>query len=191
MLDCVKQSVTDEELMVQYGGGDSSAFEALYQRHRQPLMRFLLRRIGNQAISEELFQDIWLPLINARARYRVSASFRTWLFRIAHNALNDYFRKSTLPSSPAETANPDAEPGTSADTLERALQAQSEADVLLTLIAQLPAQQRDCFLLKEEAGFSIAEIATIMDEGAETIKSRMRYAMIKLKQGLEAHNAQH
>ena len=85
---------TDEDLMLMYRDGDASAFEILYRRHKGPVYRFILRRCGNTGVAEELFQDVWVKLIQARERYAVSARFTTYLYRIAHNRLIDHFRKS-------------------------------------------------------------------------------------------------
>jgi len=84
----------DEELMLAYGAGDAPAFDALYARHKGAVLRYLRRQTGNAALAEELFQDVWLKLIDARAGYEPRAKFTTWLFTIAHNRLMDHFRSS-------------------------------------------------------------------------------------------------
>src|SRR5258708_28864402 len=83
---------TDEDLMLRYGKGDVRAFELLYRRHRLPLYRFLLRQAGDAAAAEDLFQDIWMRVVNSRARYEVRAKFTAWVYAIAHNRLMDFFR---------------------------------------------------------------------------------------------------
>lgn len=187
MLACVTQERTDEELMTLYSGGDYSAFEALYQRHRSPLMRYLLRQLHNQAIAEELFQEIWVKVINARERYQASALFRTYLYHIAHNVLIDHYRKSKPDAKIFD--DPQGVEEQVADTRgepERKLAGQNKVEALLEMIAALPQEQRETFLLKEDAGLSVAEIATATNSRAETVKSRLRYAMAKLRGGLEA-----
>ncbi len=150
-------------------------------------MRYLLRQLHNQAIAEEVFQDIWLKLIDARERYQASALFRTYLYHIAHNVLIDHYRKIN-----PEANTLDAPPGVEeqvADTRsepERKLTGQNQVKAVLEMIAALPQEQRETFLLKEDAGLSVAEIATATNSGAETVKSRLRYAMAKLRSGLEA-----
>src|ERR1043165_886205 len=86
----------DEELMAAYRGGDAAAFETLYARHRTRLFRFVLRSVKARAVCEELFQEIWLRVIEARGRYTPQARFTTWLFTIAHNHLVDHWRKGGL-----------------------------------------------------------------------------------------------
>ena len=78
--------------MLAYAAGEASAFDALYARHKGAVFRYLRRQTGNAALAEELFQDVWLKLIDARAGYEPRAKFTTWLFTIAHNRLMDYFR---------------------------------------------------------------------------------------------------
>ena len=82
----------DEKLMLRYAGGDTGAFEALYRRHRGPLYRFLLRQTGNVATAEELFQDVWMRVIDFRGRYEARARFSSWLYAVAHNRLMDFYR---------------------------------------------------------------------------------------------------
>src|SRR5215212_6752979 len=88
--------VPDEQLMAAYRGGDARAFETLYARHRARLFRFVLRSIKARAVAEELFQEIWMRVIEARATYTPKARFTTWLFTIAHNRLVDHWRKRGL-----------------------------------------------------------------------------------------------
>jgi RNA polymerase sigma factor (sigma-70 family) len=83
---------SDEELMLAYRAGEASAFDALYARHRGGVFRYLRRQAGSAAVAEELFQDVWLRLIDARGSYEPRAKFTTWLFTIAHNRLMDHFR---------------------------------------------------------------------------------------------------
>jgi hypothetical protein len=87
---------TDEELMLAYRGGDAAAFETLYSRHRARLFRFVLRSVKTRALAEELYQETWMRVIEARSRYTPKARFTTWLYTIAHNQLVDHWRKRGL-----------------------------------------------------------------------------------------------
>src|SRR5438067_12802017 len=86
----------DEELMLAYRAGDAAAFETLYRRYRSPLYRFVLRSVKNRALGEELFQEVWIRVIEARARYAPHANFTTWLYSIAHDYPADHWRNRTL-----------------------------------------------------------------------------------------------
>ena len=177
---------TDEELMLAYGGGDMAAFEVLYSRHRGPLFRFMLRQVREHATAEELYQDIWQRLITARQRYRPEAKFSTWLYQIAHNRLTDHWRaQSHRPAAP-DDAMERAEREPDPQTPERQLSAFEERRRLQLALEELPADQRETVLLRLEQELTLEEIGRITGVGRETVKSRLRYAMDKLRQRLNA-----
>lgn len=174
---------SDEELMLRYCDGDAGAFETLYRRHRGALYRYFLRQCGEPAVAEELFQDVWLRVIGARRRYRVTARFTTWLYTLAHHRLVDHHRargRSPLEADGEALASvPDPAPD-----LERTLDERRLATRLLELVAALPREQREAWLLREEAGLGLAAIAEATGVGRETVKSRLRYATGRLRRGL-------
>ena len=181
-------TLADERLMQRYRRGDSAAFATLYERHRAPLFRFIARQCESKAVAEELYQDVWMRIVNARDRYRPSARFTTWLYRIARNRLIDHYRRQTLQAVDSEHALQQA-PGPASDNPERRTQSAQELSRLIALIRTLPEQQRTAFLLREEAGMSVAEIAACTEVNEETAKSRLRYAVNKLRAGMEYDNA--
>ncbi len=177
----------DETLMLRYRDGDADAFARLYARHKGPLYRYFLRQCGQPAVAEELFQDVWLKLIAARAGYIVQARFATWLYRIAHHRLVDYYRASqrNLPVSYADDCPEWAEvPAPVEEQPENREDRRRQAERLLELLAELPEAQREAVLLKEEAGLSLEEIAQTTGTGRETVKSRLRYALARLRRSL-------
>jgi len=182
----------DATLMLRYRDGDLQAFESLYQRHRGALYRYLLRQCRDRDAAADLFQDVWGRLISNRKRYEARARFTTYLFHIAHNCCIDYFRRRSahrvsmtdavedreeLLASPGHE-RPDAE--LSRLQLERAFRA---------ALAGLPPEQREVFLLHEEAGLNLDEIAYVTRVGMETAKSRLRYALAKLRSALKDERA--
>ena len=180
----------DEALMLRYAGGDAAAFDDLYARHRGGLYRYLLRQLGNnRALAEELFQEIWMNLIGARSRYRVEAKFTTWLYTMAHNRVVDHYRRHrnmalvTLDDGDDDDP-PDEVPAPGTAQPERIVEARQQAARLLALIEGLPLVQREAFLLHEEAGLSVDEIASVIGVDREAIKSRLRYALDKLRGGM-------
>jgi len=177
----------DETLMLRYRDGDTGAFERLYARHKGSLYRYLLRQCGQPAVAEELFQDVWLKLIAARAGYTVQAKFTTWLYRLAHNRLVDHYRASArrVPASCADDCPEWLEtPAPAEEQPENREDRRRQAGRLLELLAELPEAQREAVLLKEEAGLSLEEIAQATGTGRETVKSRLRYALARLRRGL-------
>ncbi|HYL88888.1 MAG TPA: sigma-70 family RNA polymerase sigma factor [Burkholderiales bacterium] len=167
----------DEELMRAYRNGDAAAFETLYARHRARLYRFVLRSVKSRAVGEELFQEIWLRVIESRARYTAQARFTTWLYTIAHNLLVDHWRKRGLTLVALEG---DEAPGSSPDPADQT-QARESLERFAAALQALPPLQREAFLLHEEGELSVAEIAAATGSNEGAAKSRLRYAMAKLK----------
>jgi RNA polymerase sigma-70 factor (ECF subfamily) len=183
---------SDEELMLAYAAGDAGAFDALYARHKGGVYRYLLRQCRQSSVADELFQDVWTNLIRARASYAPTAKFTTWLYRLAHNRLIDQYRASghlTLVSVDDE-AHEDviaAIPGARSEEPERRAENRELGERLRAALAVLPHAQREAFLLQHEGGLSLAEIAELTGVGAETVKSRLRYAVSKLRGELRGH----
>lgn len=172
---------TDEDLMLAYGADDGAAFEQLYARHRGGLFRFLQRQVHDQALAEELFQDIWQRVIQARTRYRPDARFSTWLYQIAHNRLGDHWRAAKHRPAAPEDAELRIEREPDPQTPERQLSTFEERRRLQLALAELPDDQREVVLLRLEQELSLDVIGQITGVGRETVKSRLRYAMDKLR----------
>jgi len=168
--------------MLAYRDGDAGAFAELYARHRGGLYRFVLRQCGHAALADELFQDIWMNVIAARARYVASAKFSTFLYQCARNRLIDHFRlQGRSLEDPDDPDHPIEAPAPAAIQPEQVLERRQRAGRLLKAIESLPAPQREAFLLHEEAGMSLEEIARVTAVGRETVKSRLRYALDRLR----------
>jgi RNA polymerase sigma-70 factor (ECF subfamily) len=176
----------DEDLMLAYAAGDAAAFDTLYARHKGGVYRYLLRQCREGGVVDELFQDVWMNLIRARTSYAPTAKFTTWLYRLAHNRLIDHYRASghlTLVSADDE-AHEDivaALPGARGDEPHARAENRELGERLRAAVAALPPAQREAFLLQQEAGLSLAEIAELTGVGTETVKSRLRYAVAKLR----------
>ena len=187
----MRDEMSDEALMLAYREGDAAAFEALYRRWRSRLYRYLLRQCGNAAHADELFQDIWLKIVGARRGYEVAAKFSTWLFRIAHNRLIDHYRaqgRAALVSYDDDPADADlvgSLPAATASQPEVVIERKGLAQELVKHIEALPAAQRETFLLSEEGELTLEEIAAATGVSRETAKSRLRYAVGKLRAALK------
>lgn len=184
-----EQNLSDEELMERYRDGDAGAFDVIYGRHKGGLFRYMLRQCGNRGVAEELFQEVWMNLIRAREAYTVQAKFSTYLYRLAHNRLIDYYRAQAggVPASFDDDYGPALESiaGRRGDDPAVAADARQQVQRLLQLIDALPESQREAFLLQQESDMSVEEIATATGVNRETAKSRLRYAIFKLRQGMQ------
>jgi len=172
----------DSALMLKYKDGDVAAFETLYRRHNAPLYRYLLRLCRNRDAAEDVFQETWGKIINARHSYRPTAGFRTFLFRVAHNCFIDYLRRNKR-----HTTSSDMDPDhlvSDSESPELGTEKSLARTRLNRALELLPLEQRDVFLLHEESGLSIEHIAYVTDVNRETAKSRLRYAVKKLRTAL-------
>lgn len=188
---------TDDQLMQRYGAGDMAAFRQLYARHRVDLYRFVAWRSPRADWVDEVVQDTWAKLIDARARYRGEGTFRTYLYQIARNRLLDLLRQHQ-PVLAAELGH--GTDGASvfdalADAMhdgeipDQLMEQRQRHDDLHRAVASLPGEQREALVLQQFSGLSIEEIAQLQEQPAETVKSRLRYAMRKLRAQLAAGTA--
>ena len=176
-------TVDDSALMLRYRDGDVAAFETLYLRHKDPVYRYLLRLCGHRDAAEDIFQDVWGKIIKARGAYRPTAKFTTFLYRVAHNCFIDHVRRNKRHASNAPL-DPDSY-SDSGETPEAATERKLARQRLEVALLELPAEQRDAFLLHEEGDLTIDQIAAIMDCNRETAKSRLRYAISKLRAAID------
>jgi RNA polymerase sigma-70 factor (ECF subfamily) len=185
--DVIEAQTDDADLMLRYAGGDARAFDLLYARHKGPLYRYLLRHCRDRVVADDLFQDVWDRVIRSRKRYQVKAKFATFLYRIAHNCAVDQFRlRSRRHDDQSEPVDDSADILAAPDTdrPERQLADAQFRAAFQTAMDGLPDEQRAVFLLFEESGLSLDEIGEITGVGMETAKSRLRYAVIKLRKAL-------
>ena len=188
----IEATESDEELMQRFGRGDAAAFEQLYRRHELRVFRYLYRNVRNHAAANDLMQDVWFAVARSATRYEPTARFTTWLYTLAHNRMVDSFRTSHVHQSldAVAPAAADADGTTLADCVEAdrsvdpaaAAQSRDEARAIVTAVGQLPAEQREAFLLQAESDLSVEDIARITGTSFETAKSRLRYARTKLRQ---------
>jgi len=197
--------VSDDVLMRAFAQGDATAFEQIYARHHAALYRFVRRVLGPAcaAQADEVFQDTWLKVVKARATWAPQgAAFRTWLFTLAHHRAIDCLRKSgreisverdeedEAPWEPAAAGAAwslwPAPPATSGGAEDQVFW-RAAGQRLLDCLDTLPAAQRSVFLLHHEDGLAMDELARVLELGFETAKSRLRYAMSKLRTCMGAY----
>ena len=171
---------SDELLIKQYRGGNAAAFDRLYERYRIPVFNYIFRQVKHRNLTEDIFQDVWFRVIRSVEQVREDGNFSSWLYRIAHNRLVDHWRQHR----PDELED-EEEVSDPARTQEQLQFIQSCIERLKVLLGLLKPEQRDVFVLQQESGLTLEQIADVTDSGRETVKSRLRYAMQKLRAGLE------
>jgi RNA polymerase sigma factor (sigma-70 family) len=177
---------SDETLMTRFANGDARAFETLYDRHEKPVWRFILRSVRDPSIADDVAQELWFAVARSAHAYVATAKFRTWLFTMARNRVIDLSRTTKAHQS-IDEEDDDGEPMFSELAAEsrlgplRQLESKDSARELLAAVEQLPADQREAFLLQAEGEMSVEEIAAATKVSFETAKSRLRYARAKLK----------
>ena len=187
---------SDETLMQRYLDGDASAFQTLLERHGQRIFNFIVRQSGDRQGAQDLVQEVFLRVVRRADTFRGQAKFTTWLFTIARNLCVDQARKAVhrrvvLNDEPLRR---DGEDG--ATLLDRARDGGPLPDrgtrdrrfrvSLERALGQLPEEQREVFLMREVQGLKFREIAEVVGVPENTIKSRMRYALVALREHLAA-----
>lgn len=187
MLRRMSIELDDRALMLRYQDGDVTAFEILYERHRGPLYRYLLRQVRHGPSAEDIFQEVWGRIVRSREGYRPTAKFTTYMYHIAHNCFIDHCRRSSR-----QPAGVSIDDDMSVEPVARGNDPATQAEVddmtkrFKASLEDLPAEQREAFLLHEETGLSLDAIGQVMGVGRETVKSRLRYAVAKLRKSLPA-----
>jgi len=187
---------SDESLMLRYRDGDVRAFELLVTRHRKPLFNFILRFVRDTAQAEDVTQETFLRLVKGADAYERQAKFTTWLYTIARNLCVDAARRGKHRKAASLDAPLGDEDGSAslldlvpdgAAGVDRQAQSRELAVRLRQAIEALPDEQREIFLLREVADLQFNEIANVIGCPENTVKSRMRYALEKLREALEEY----
>jgi RNA polymerase sigma-70 factor, ECF subfamily len=193
----VQGDATDEMLMVRYQRGEREAFAELVRRHSRPIYNFVLRQLRVPSVAEDVTQDVFMRLVQNAAEFKHEARFLTWLYTIARNLCIDQLRKlshrrhASLDQSTSDGADAKALPlaESIADpsphaSAERNVLSSEVRSSIVKAVDSLPDDQREVFLLREVANLPFRDIAEITGVGENTVKSRMRYALDRLKDAL-------
>jgi RNA polymerase sigma-70 factor (ECF subfamily) len=175
----------DAVLMAQFRDGDRAAFDALFGRYSSPLVNFLARMVPDRGRAEELAQEVFVRIYQARERYEPRARFSTYLFGIAHNlALNELDRAYRKRERPLEDSHLVALADPEPDALDR-LQAARTADALERALERLPERQRSALLMRTQEDLGYDEIAEALGASRSGIKSLLHRARENLLTLLE------
>ena len=183
----------DISLMLRVRDGDEKAFEALVDRHKTRVFNLAYRFLGNATEAQDVAQEIFVKIYQARHTYEPTAKFTTWLYTIAKNTC----LKSLARAHP--TVSLDEEIGIGDDKVQRQVADpnmptpseqmlhREETDVVKSAIDALPEQQRMAVVLSRFDGLSYDEIAQVMGCSAKAVKSLLHRARVELKERLEKY----
>ncbi len=188
-------NATDEMLMVRYQRGDRDAFAEIVHRYKGPIYNFVYRQVKNPQTAEDVTQDAFLRVVQNAGEFKHEARFSTWLYTIARNLCVDHLRKAKHRRHPSldQPSGKDSERRSlgesTADShhsasVERTASGNQVRDRIVAAVGALPDDQREVFLLREVGNLPFKEIAEVVGVGENTVKSRMRYALERLKQAL-------
>jgi len=171
--------MSDAEVMLLAGTGDDSAFGYLVEKFRRPIVSFMYRMTHNQAIAEELAQEVFLRVYRSRSSYQAEAKFSTWLYRIATNLAVNHAR-DTRSERTAPTVNldePDPETGTTPDvadatpTIEADILREERMAAIRKHVMALPERQRVAVLMHKYQGLDYKEIGKVLKLSESATKS--------------------
>jgi RNA polymerase sigma-70 factor (ECF subfamily) len=191
----VRGDASDEVLMVRYQRGDRDAFALLVKRYNKQVYNFVLRQLRAPALCEDVTQDVFMRLVQNAQEFKHEARFSTWLYAIARNLCIDQLRRLQHRRHPSldQPTSADGEGRTLGDTIaaqhpssstERSAASSEMQASIVTAVDSLPDEQREVFLLREIADLPFRDIAEITGVSENTVKSRMRYALDRLKLAL-------
>lgn len=195
-MPAVQSDATDEMLMIRYQRGDRQAFATLVSRHARRVYNFVLRQLSDEALAAEVTEETFLRVVQSAAQFKNEARFATWLYSIVRNLCIEHRRggprsvrdASTARDERGEAAPPplsERAPESSArSTAERSVVSSQVGASIVRVLEHLPDEQREVFLMREIANLPFDEIALITQVPAETVKSRMRYALYRLRDAL-------
>ena len=184
-------NLSDSELVALYLKGDSKSFEALIQKHKNKIYAFILSKIRNRDLAEDIFQDTFIKVINSlqKGKYNEEGKFLPWVMRIANNLVIDYFRKSKKMRTIAPTDDFDIfnilQDGEK-NVEDNLVNNQIHKD-LRKLIEHLPEDQKEVLKMRYYAELSFKEISECTGVSINTALGRMRYALINLRKLIDIH----
>lgn len=191
-------NLSDEQLVAAYlDRGDQRAFRLLVERHQERIFGYLLGMVRDRETANDLFQETFLRVIAAmqrqRASYTKQGRWLAWVMRIARNAALDHLRSRKKWQDVSDTAGED---GLSfwellpddAPAIDEALHCREQSDWLDECIGQLPPEQREVLLLRQDAELTFREIGELTGCSINTALGRMRYALLNLRKIMLASN---
>ena len=184
--------IADSVLVSDYINGNEKSLEILIIRHKQRIFSFVLSKVLDREIAEDVFQDTFIKVINTlkRGKYNEEGKFLPWVMRIAHNLVIDHFRRNKRIRTFRNTDEFDIFTVISDEVLnvEKQLIKDQILNDIRELIVELPEDQKEVLIMRMYKDMSFKEIAENTDVSINTALGRMRYALINLRKLIEKHN---
>lgn len=190
----ILQEMKDRELVKQFKAGNSQAVEILINRHKDRVYTYILFVVKNESLAEDIFQETFIKVIGSlkRGKYNEQGVFVSWVIRIAHNLIIDFFRKNKKMPTVSNDENEEIDIFNSQkfaeDTIEDEMIHDQIAEKVRELIDELPEEQKQVVLLRHFGDMSFKEIAEQTGVSINTALGRMRYALINLRKLIEENN---
>jgi RNA polymerase sigma-70 factor (ECF subfamily) len=186
-------ALTDAEVMLELRGGNLAAFDLLLAKYRKPIIHFMYRMVHNQAVAEELAQEVFLRIYRSRETYRAEARFSTWLYRIATNLGVNHARDSRQERSASTVYldEPDPETGTTPDvadttpTIEADMLRRERMNAIRQHVMALPERQRTAVLMHKYEGLDYKQIGEVLKLSESATKSLLFRAYQTLRERLK------
>ena len=187
------QVLSDKNLLNQYLSGDKSAISSLIERHSRRVRDYIHMMVKDRDVADDIFQETFIKAVRVidEGRYTDNGKFLSWILRIAHNQVIDYFRAQRQDRSVSETDAGYDVFGTlrlSERTVEDSMVSEQIESDVRALVELLPAEQREVVMMRYFAGLSFKDIAEQTDVSINTALGRMRYALINLRRMIKEKN---
>lgn len=167
----------DAKLVEGWQRGDPTAFEAIVRRWQAPVGRFLARMVGSAEVAQDLSQEVFLRVYQARDRYHENGAFQVWLYRIALNAAHDAVRRERKQPQPIENCESES----LIDSPESECQRNELADAVAAAIGNLPDTLREVLVLRHYEEMSFVDMSRLLKAPASTLKSRFATALTRVR----------
>lgn len=189
------QNLSDQQLVTSYMEGDSASLEALVERHKTRIFTFIISKVRNQDLAEDIFQDTFFKVIKSlqKGKYNEEGKFLPWVMRIAHNLVIDHFRKiKRMPIAGKPKFDDDGFDifdilSNGEKTSEYVLMEGELHIQLKKMIDQLPDEQKEVLIMRHYEELTFKEIAKKTGVSINTALGRMRYSLINLRKIMQEH----
>ena len=176
----------DENLMAKLAMGERQHMECLVRRHAAPLLAFISRMVGDEHLSHDLFQEVFLAVWAKRALYKFPRPFKPWLYAIAVNKCRTQFRRRALPMISLQESNPEHASASSNPSVTDHIEASELTHQVDAIVRCLPEQQRTVLVMRVWGGVTYSGIAEAVGLREATVRSHMHHALAGVRRAIDS-----